>query len=235
MRTRRVLGVAATTALVAQVVPAGSWLPRVRRVLAPALASPMHRGEVALTFDDGPDAAGTPAVLDALDRLGWPATFFVLGSAAAARPDVVREVARRGHQVAVHGFEHRYLLGRTPAAAYDDLRRARDVVAEVTGTLPQWWRPPYGVLTGPALLAARRLGVRPLLWSAWGREWQAEADAASVAATVCAGRLDGGTILLHDSDVTSAPGTWRRTSGALPLIAAELERRRLRVAPLPQG
>jgi hypothetical protein len=88
------------------------------------------------------------------------------------------------------------------------------------------------VLTTGGLLAARRLGLRPVLWSAWGRDWTAGATPRSVVEELCRGVLDGGTALLHDSDATSAPGSWRTTVAALPLLAAEVTRRGLAVGPL---
>ncbi len=218
----RTAGAVAGAAAAVQVGPAGLWLPWLRRAVAPGLSGRMPAGTAALTFDDGPHPEGTPAVLDRLDALGWTATFFLLGTAARARPDLVREIARRGHQVAVHGDEHRYLIARDPVAAARDLARARDTVAGITGVAPTWWRPPYGVLSGPALVAARRLGLRPVLWSAWGRDWRAGATPESVVAELSAGTVDGGTLLLHDSDATSAAGSWRTTAAALPLLAERL-------------
>lgn len=229
----RSAGAALTGAAAAvQLAPAAAWLPAVRRLLTPRLTGPMPPGSVALTFDDGPDPGGTPAVLDALDALGWPATFFMLGSQLRRHPDIGEEVVRRGHQVALHGDRHDYLIARTPGAAASDLRLGRDTVATVTGSVPVWWRPPYGVLSGPALLTARRMGLRPVLWSSWGRDWRAEATPRSVVADLTAGTVDGGTLLLHDSDVTSAPGSWRTTVAALPLLAEWLSSRTIAVRPL---
>ena len=202
-----------------QVGPAVTWLPAARRALAPSLLGRGAATTVAQTIHDGPHPEGTPAVLDALDAQGWTATFFVLGVEARRHPEVVRETLRRGHEIALHGDEHRYLIARAPWTAYDDLARARDSVGEITGVQPHWWRPPYGVLSGPALLAARRLGLRPILWSAWGRDWRAEATAESVVGDLTATTLPGGTLLLHDSDVTSAPGSWRTTVAALPALS----------------
>jgi peptidoglycan/xylan/chitin deacetylase (PgdA/CDA1 family) len=193
----------------------------------------MSPGTVAITFDDGPHPDGTIAVLDQLDRLGWSATFFVLGSQALRHPAVLREVVRRGHEVGVHGFDHRYLIARTPRAAVADLRHAVDVVGTIAGAAPCWWRPPYGVLSGPSLLAAWRGGLRPVLWSAWGRDWEAAASPESIRRRVLAGRLDGGTVLLHDSDLMSAEGSWQRTVAALPLIAEHIDALGVKVAPLP--
>jgi len=211
-----------------QVGPAATWLPGARRALAPSLLGRGAAASVALTFDDGPHPDGTPAVLDALDDLGWTATFFVLGSQARRYPDVVRETAQRGHEIALHGDVHRYLIARSPWTAYDDLRRARDTVSDLVQVEPRWWRPPYGVLSGPGLLAAQRLGLRPVLWSAWGRDWRVDATAASVVADLSQQPLPGATLLLHDSDVTSAPGSWRTTVGALPRLAPHVRAAGLR-------
>jgi peptidoglycan-N-acetylglucosamine deacetylase len=229
---RRALAVAVSAAAAAQVGAAATWLPGVRRALAPSLLGRGRPTSVALTFDDGPHPQGTPAVLDMLDDLGWSATFFVLGTQARRHPELLSETAHRGHEIAVHGDEHRYLIARPPWTAYDDLRRARDTVADITGIEPRWWRPPYGVLSGPALVAAHRLDLHPVLWSAWGRDWRADATADSVVAELVAAPVGGGTLLLHDSDVTSAPGSWRTTVAALPLLAARLARLNLTVTSL---
>jgi peptidoglycan/xylan/chitin deacetylase (PgdA/CDA1 family) len=225
------LGAAGAAALAVQVLPAGAWLPALRR-LVPSLGSPMRAGTVAVTFDDGPHPEGTAAVLDRLDELGWQAAFFMLGSEVARYPSIAREVAERGHVIGVHGFAHRYLLARSPLAARHDLQRAVWVTEEATGVTPRWWRPPYGVLSAAGLVAAKECGLRPLLWTAWGKDWRADATAATVTATIMQGRTDGGVVLLHDSDVTSAPGSWRTTVNALGLLAARFDDTGVRVSPL---
>src|SRR3954447_2988348 len=229
---RRALVLTLSAAAAVQVGPAASWLPGVRRGVMPSLLGRGQPGSVALTFDDGPHPEGTPAVLDALDQLGWSATFFVLGAQARRHPELVTDTARRGHEIAGHGDEHRSLLARSPRAAYGDLRRATDTVAGITGVAPRWWRPPYGVLSGPALIAAHQLGLRAVLWSAWGRDWRPDATADSVVRDLVAAPTSGGTLLLHDSDVTSAPGSWRTTVAALPLLAQQLSSRGLSVTTL---
>jgi len=215
------------------ILPAATWLRPVRRLL-PMLESPMAAGTTAITFDDGPHPDGTVAVLDALERERWQATFFMLGSAVARFPEVAREVVSRGHAVGLHGWSHRYLLARSPLATSGDLQQAAEAVATATGVAPVWWRPPYGVMTTAGLFAARRHGLRPLLWSAWGKDWRADATVDTIVRAVLRGRLDGGTVLLHDSDTASTPDTWKRTAAALPLMAEQLAVRGLRVAPLPR-
>ena len=200
--------------------------------LTPSLVGRGREDHVALTFDDGPDPASTPAFLAALDRLGWRATFFVLGTMARQAPGLTAEVAAAGHEVAVHGDEHRNMLRRMPGAAADDIRRCFDTIAELTGRAPTWFRPPFGILSYGALRGARRVGLTTVLWTTWGRDWRQEATPQTVVDDVMRRYVGGGTVLLHDSDCESYPGSWNATLGALPMLADELAARQLTVGPL---
>ena len=212
--------------------PGVTALRPVRQRFFPRLAGQGRADHVALTFDDGPDPAWTPAFLEVLAEWQVRATFFMLGSMAAREPGLAAEVAGAGHEVAVHGWAHRYTVLRSPRAVADDLARARDAVADATGTQPRFYRPPYGVLSSGALTAARRLGLTPVLWTCWGREWTAGATPRSVWFTL-AGHLTGGaTVLLHDSDCTSPAGSAAAGLGALPLLLEECALRGLVVGRL---
>jgi len=189
---------------------------------------------VALTFDDGPDPASTPAFLDALDDLGWTATFFMLGSMVRRAPELAAQVVAAGHEVAVHGDQHRSHLWRSPRDVATDLQRATTTIVEATGRRPAWFRPPYGVLSAGSLVAARQLGLRTVLWTAWGRDWRAAATPATVVADVGRHLSPGGTVLLHDSDCTSAPGAWRSALGALPDLSERFAALGLRPGPLSE-
>ncbi|MFB7907178.1 polysaccharide deacetylase family protein [Kitasatospora sp. NPDC056076] len=213
--------------------PAAVRLPPLRRTLARGTAGyGTAPGHLALTFDDGPDPRSTPYVLDALDALGARATFFLLGGMLERAPDLGRDLVLRGHEVAVHGWHHRQQWYPAPARDLRELRRAAEAVTDLCGVRPHWYRPPYGVLTAGPALAARRLGLRTVLWTAWGRDWTAEATGESVYATARPGLTAGATLLLHDSDCTSAPDSWRATLAALPLIAAHCRARALTLGPL---
>ena len=187
--------------------------------VTPSLSGCGRPDHVAITFDDGPDPGSTPVFLDRLDAVGWKATFFMLGTMVRRSPSVARDVAARGHEIAVHGDEHRSMLRRTPGSTRDDVERARDTIADACGVTPEWFRPPYGALTLSSVLAARSLGLRTVLWTAWGKDWRAEATPESVTSDVLAGHFAGGTVLLHDADATSAPGSWRSALGALDRLA----------------
>lgn len=217
-------------AAVAHALPAVTARGPARR-LTPRLAGQGRPGGVALTFDDGPDPFGTPAVLESLAEFGWRATFFLLGCQVRRHPEIARMVVDAGHEVGVHGDVHRNHLIRTPRGIRRDLRTAAQEVADVTGVSPRWFRPPYGVLSSGSLWAAADLGLTPVLWTAWGVDWRA-GPAVQIVATVMRSLRDGGTVLLHDSDCTSRPGSWRSTVAALPLLAAELRARGLEVRSL---
>lgn len=230
--TAQVAAALGAGALALNAAPGLSAWGRGRRAVLPGLAGNGPTDRVALTFDDGPDPASTPRFLEALDRLGWSATFFVLGDMVRRNPSLVGELLAAGHEVALHGDRHRSHLRRTPADVIDDLRRGYDTIAAHTGIAPVWFRPPHGHLSTGSLLGARALGVRTVLWTAWGRDWTAHATPESVTRTVLRDLRPGGTILLHDADCTSAPGAWRSALGALDLLDADLRPRGLRAVAL---
>ncbi|MEV6932020.1 polysaccharide deacetylase family protein, partial [Dactylosporangium sp. NPDC051485] len=216
----------------AHALPAVTAFTPGRRALLPGLAGTGPADRVALTFDDGPDPVSTPLFLRLLADHGVRATFFLLGTMLEQDLGLGREIVAAGHEVAVHGWYHRCLLWRGPRATHDDIARARDLVGGLGGGAPRWYRPPYGVLTTGALLACRRLGLEPKLWTAWGRDWRAAATPDSIVATVTSTLAGGGTVLLHDSDCTSAAGSWTRTIEALPRLIDWTRARNLRLGPL---
>ncbi|WP_433618153.1 polysaccharide deacetylase family protein [Dactylosporangium sp. CA-139114] len=225
---------ASTVEFAATLAPPLTAITPLRRAYMPRLAGIGRPGHVALTFDDGPDRRSTPHILRILDEHDVRATFFLLGSMLAEDPQLGRELVDAGHEVAVHGWHHRLLLRRGPAATELDITRARLLIANVTGRTPRWYRPPYGVFTLAALRACRRLALTPVLWTAWGRDWEAGATPDSIVRTVTRRLSGGGTVLLHDTDVTSAPGSWQRTAAALPALLGWARERGLSVGPLAE-
>jgi peptidoglycan-N-acetylglucosamine deacetylase len=174
-------------------------------------------GAVALTFDDGP-SADTPAVLEALERAGVRATFFVLGEAAERRPDLVREVARRGHAVALHGHTHARLAFAGPATVAREIDRCRAAVRAAGVEPAPWFRAPHG-WKGPFL--GRALRERGLTLVAWTRGvWDTERPGAGAIAERASRAPRGGEILLlHDGCGTPGIDPRRdQTAEAVPEI-----------------
>ncbi|KAB1940791.1 polysaccharide deacetylase family protein [Micromonospora sp. ALFpr18c] len=152
---------------------------------------------VALTFDDGPAPQWTPMVLDTLAEHRVPATFFMVGAQVRRHADVVRGRLTE-HEVGNHSWQHRDLAQMDAAAAYDDLRRSHDVIAEVTGAPPRLVRPPYGHLGGAVLHAAARLDCRLVLWSLQMVEREYPDDPAGHARRIVADVRPGAIVLGHD-------------------------------------
>lgn len=150
-------------------------------------------GQVCLTFDDGPDPRWTPMVLDILASRGVPATFFVLGQAAAAHPEFVRSQVRAGHEVGVHSWTHTdvYSYPKGSASLGEVIDATIGAVTDAGAPAPRVWRPPYGRVDAPALMVAAERGLDLVLWSH---------HTPSVAAAEAAGQAWAGSVILcHDA------------------------------------
>lgn len=119
---------------------------------------------VVLTYDDGPEPPQTERVLDALAERGAHATFFMLSARARRLPWLVRAVIAEGHEVALHGIDHRPLSGITPEEITRRTLDGKAQLEDVAGEPVRWMRPPYGRQSPRAYHAIRRAGVMPVLW-----------------------------------------------------------------------
>jgi peptidoglycan/xylan/chitin deacetylase (PgdA/CDA1 family) len=158
----------------------------------------------ALTFDDGPDPATTPAVLDALARHGATATFFVLAERAQQHPELVRRARAEGHEVGLHGDDHTRLSAVPPSEAVRRIRRGRRRLERVLQEPVSLYRPAYGAQRLGQLLGTRLLGLDVVLWTAWARDWE-PAHAPAVADRALAALHPGAFLLLHDTVGDAAP------------------------------
>jgi peptidoglycan/xylan/chitin deacetylase (PgdA/CDA1 family) len=207
-----------STVAAANLAPSLACIAPLRRSLLPRLAGISTRQHIALTFDDGPDRRSTPRFMDLLAAHGVTATFFLLGAHVQREVRLVRDLAAAGHELGVHGWEHRCLALRPPGGLASELIRSRELIEDVSGLEPRWYRPPYGVMTGEGLRGARKAQLQTVLWSSWGVDWSRRATAASIVSAVSTTARPGGTVLLHDTDRTAAPGSWRRTLEATDLL-----------------
>jgi peptidoglycan/xylan/chitin deacetylase (PgdA/CDA1 family) len=188
---------------------------------------------IALTFDDGPHPETTRKILELLAREGLTATFFVLGNKADAHPEVVRDIARAGHGIGVHGYHHYRLYSLLPPRAVEeDIRRAQDAVERATGVKPRLFRPPVGQVSPRTADGARRAGVDIVVWSVRGFDGLANADPERIAVRVERGLRPGAIVLLHDAAERDdhVPASLE----ALPKIIAAIRERKLAVVPLPE-
>jgi len=218
---------------------AAHWSPAAAVVLPGAAAlfgipTTVGGNGVLLTFDDGPHPDGTPAVLEELDRLAVSAVFFVTGEQVERYPQLVGAVGAAGHELGLHGYRHQTRRQWSARLLADDVRRAREAVENAAGTSPRLYRPPHGVFTLTGLRLIRELGLEPLLWSKWGRDWERRATPETIAARATAGVAPGDVLLLHDADHYSTRGSWKATAAALDPITQRIEAAGLQTASRPE-
>ncbi len=174
----------------------------VTSLTAPAAAAPLWISKaaagqncVAVTFDDGPDPRLTPQLLSILEQKRAPATFFVMGSHAAAHPEIVARAKQDGNEIGNHSWDHPYLNQIAGEEAKRQLDRTDDVIASITGERPKVTRPPYGKLTESVVAA---VGPRTFVnWSVDTRDWEFP-DVDRIVNAAVGGATDGAIILLHD-------------------------------------
>ncbi len=203
--------------------------PNLRRLPAPAAA----RGEVAITIDDGPDPAVTPAVLDLLDRYGVQATFFCIGERALRHPELCREIAARGHAVENHSLRHRRdfaLLGLRGFVR--ELEAAQDTLTAITGVRPRFFRAPAGLrnpLLDPVL---SRLNLSLVSWTRRGFDTR-DRDAGAVSARLLRGLAGGDILLFHDGHAARTAGGEAVIVTVLPRVLEAIAAAGLRPVTLP--
>ena len=195
-------------------------------------AAAAARGEVALTFDDGPDPEVTPRVLDLLDQAGARASFFCIGARAGAHPALVREISRRGHTVENHSFGHATLFAAWSLPAIRrDLRHAQTVLTAAAGSAPRFVRAPFGIrspLFDPALAGT---GLRHVAWSARGHDTVC-ANPNVVLARLTRRLAAGAVLLLHDGNAARTGNGDPVVLAVLPALLATLAARGLRAVTL---
>lgn len=198
--------------------------------LGPAAAA---RGEVALTFDDGPDPEVTPRVLELLAERGARATFFAIGRQVERHPELAAEAAARGHRVENHTHGHpahfAFCGARTMVA---ELERAQAAIAAACGRRPRLFRPPAGFRAPWTDLALHRCGLSLATWTRRGFDAVAR-DPRRVAARLLRGLAAGDVLLLHDGSPARAAGGRPVVLEALPRVLDALAERGLRAVALP--
>ena len=156
---------------------------------------------VALTFDDGPTRGITDRLLDVLDREHVHGTFFVVGSAARREPALLRRMAAGGHEIEDHSDTHPHLNALLSSAALDaEITAADDAIAAATGRRARWLRPPYGARNAAVLAAAKRHGMRVVLWSAMLDETSPQVPPDVLVERLLRDVGDGAIVVLHDGD-----------------------------------
>lgn len=185
---------------------------------------PRHARQVALTFDDGPNIGSTLAIAHLLDARGVKGTFFTVGKALAARPDISQALVEDGQLLGNHSYRHDSIHWLDPR--YPELEQTQQQFADSLGVCPAFYRPPHGQHTPFISSVAASRGVTVVTWDVSAGDW-ATHDAGLVARRVLAGVRDGSIIDLHDGLDGNLVADRSVLLGALPLILDGLAARGL--------
>lgn len=175
------------------------------RVLGSTVELRTDRPEVVLTFDDGPEPGGTDRVLSALADAGASATFFVLLTRVRRYPALLEEVLAAGHEVALHGVDHRALPTLPPDEVARLVRAGKAELEDATGQEVRWFRPPYGRQTYANWRAITGAGLVPVLWRPTTWDWKDVPDTERLAKAQ-EGIGPGAIVLAHDGFAGPADG-----------------------------
>ena len=169
--------------------PTGQWFGR-------AFCGSPGGKSLALTFDDGPNDPHTLRLLDVLDKHSVKATFFLIGRYVKLRPDIVREIARRGHVVGNHTFTHPRLIFLSAAEARQEILQCGEAINDAVGAHSNLFRPPWGGRRLGTFSLVRQLGLEPIMWNVTGYDWNA--PSVEYIGRKTGSARGGDVILLHD-------------------------------------
>lgn len=162
---------AATLAAAAGLTAYGAAHPRAQ-LFGKTICRTNSPRKLAITFDDGPNPAITPKLLDLLYRYNAKATFFVIGQFVRECPELVKETIVRGHVVGNHTELHPNLFRLSPTNIRIELRLCHDAISHAIGSPPKWFRPPFGRRNPWVIPAARELGYQTVMWTLIPGDWR---------------------------------------------------------------
>ena len=176
--------------------------------------SPDHP-EVALTFDDGP-GEDTPALLDLLAEQQVKANFFCIGQQIEKHPELLLRIAAEGHMIGNHTYSHPNLMLRSPSQTHHELEKVQDLVQQICGLAPTFWRAPFGFRAPWTHGVARRLNLKSALWSINPRDFQDPGSEVIVSRTT--EFLEPGVIVLLHDGLRARQQTVEATRRLIPML-----------------
>jgi peptidoglycan/xylan/chitin deacetylase (PgdA/CDA1 family) len=160
-------------------------------------------GEIALTYDDGPNPAATPHLLDVLAKQDVRATFFLIGEFVRKEPALVREIAAAGHTIGNHTMTHPWLSYCGAQRVRTEIADSKAIVEDTIGAEISLFRPPHGARRPVVFRIANELGLATVNWNIITHDWRPQPSEAIVAKVRNGIRRNkahgrGSNVLLHD-------------------------------------
>jgi peptidoglycan/xylan/chitin deacetylase (PgdA/CDA1 family) len=173
------------------------------QLCGPVVTAGGDPNQFALTYDDGPNPAVTPHLLDVLAARNVKASFFLIGGFVRQQPALTRELAAQGHLVGCHTMTHPHLPLLSAARIRQELADSQSLIADTIGQPVTWFRPPFGQRSPAVLRIARELGLTSTTWNIIVGDWNpipAETILGRVERGIASNRKHGrgSNICLHD-------------------------------------
>jgi peptidoglycan/xylan/chitin deacetylase (PgdA/CDA1 family) len=231
LRRARITATVVTVCVVGFAMYVGAETPSAHWFGGGITHGPRSRSEVALTFDDGPNRTATLRIMRILDTAGVKGTFFQVGKAIDAEPEITRTLYEHGQLLGNHSYQHDQWRWLDPR--YPELGRTQKAFERAIGACPSYYRPPHGDRTPFVARVVNDHHMRIVMWDVASGDW-AEKSARTIARRIVRGAKPGAIILLHDGldgdSVTDRTVLVR----ALPLILDGLRAKHLRPVGLDQ-
>ncbi|SEJ54031.1 Peptidoglycan/xylan/chitin deacetylase, PgdA/CDA1 family [Dyadobacter sp. SG02] len=181
---------------------------------------------IALTFDDGPDPDSTPRILDTLLENDLKATFFVIGKKAVNHPELLRRIVDEGHTIANHSYSHHYLIALfSTQKLRTDIQRCNEAIRDITGRVPVFFRPPFGVTNPRYVTVLKDLQMQSIGWSLRSMDTRAK-NKYQLIQKIISKLKPKDIVLLHDH--------LSLTADTLPDIIGHCRQMGIKIEPLPR-
>lgn len=176
---------------------------------------------IALTFDDGPDPTNTKALLEVLKKHKSQATFFVLGNRAEKYPDLLKEMAEAGHEIANHSYSHADFNGKSDEFILEEIKKTNAIIKGITGQNPKFFRPPGGYLSHAMvdLTQEQHLTIGYWTWQQDSKDWREGISGEQIAKHILNHLQPGQIVVLHDG-----ASNGMQTAKAMDILIPQLKK-----------
>ncbi len=217
------------TGLAKLLLPKGLWKGPSPHVENQASADDTITGtsrEIHLTFDDGPNPATTPYLLELFEQEGVKATFFVIGNQVEKHEDLLLQISKHGHSIGNHTYSHVFLPILSRQKMEKEILTTNQRIKDVTGVQPKLFRPPFGIVDKKTHVLLQDQGMQTVYWSAFSEDWR-QIGEGSVVDRLSKYAVPGGIMIMHELEPTGD-----QTIGAARTLIRKLKDRNFNFSAL---